>query len=433
MKLAPIEFEAIKALAGEASVDPRIAAEILDESNARAEDCETVGGRALFAAVEAMVRNAERIDAVVLFARLPQVDRQQVLEIATSCDLGVTKQRLGLLRDRSLRRQYTEALRAVARVVADTAQPLANAVAEASRLLATWQDESTSLRALDDSVMGLVDEMEAVAAGTRATTLPTGLEALDAVIGGLQPTLTIVGALPGVGKSALVAGVCRKLAERGVSVGLLSLEDERMWLTRRLMAQASDVPVFVLANKALGKNQQARVLEAAGPLHTLLTRVLVDDRSGLTASEVVASARRMVARGAKAILVDHLGEVRLERTERHDLDIADALRELRALAKSHRVPVVVLSHLRRREGLTVDSEPKLTDFAFSSGVERMARVALGLWRGEAGQLNCTVLKQTQGAAGLTVALQMDTSAGVVVHSPASDAARQLYGDKETAR
>lgn len=430
MKPHELDTEALKALVGEARLSPRDAVEVLDETGACASDCVTANARTLWASVEAAIRAGDTLDAVTMAARCPGVPRAYVVDVVTAkSHLGISRQRLTLLRTQSLRRQYVQALRAVAAVVTDEAQPLANGVAEAARLLASWSDESAVLRPLDESVGALVDELEAVAAGTRAGTLPTGIDALDAVIGGLQPTLTIVGALPGVGKSALVAGICRNLSARGVVTGLLSLEDERLWLTRRLLALASSVPVFVLANKPLVRSQQERVLECAPTLHTMLGRVLCDDRSGLTSAEVVASARRMVARGAKAILVDHLGEIRVDRTERHDLDISDVLRDLRALAKSHRVPVVVLSHLRRREGLTITDEPRLTDFAFSSGVERMARVALGLYRSERDdELRCAVLKQTQGISGVSVTLRLAAQAGVVVESPAPSS--NLYGGNE---
>lgn len=430
MTASKLELEALKALAGEASVSRESAVEALDETGACAEDCQSPEARTLWAAMEATLRGGQPLDAVSLLHRLPTLPRAFVVE-ALDGPPGVAPQRLSLLRQESLRRQYIEALRQVARVVTDKSQPLANAVQEAGRLLASWQDETGCLRALDESMAALVADLEAAQQPGREPVLRTGLEALDAVVGGLQPTLTVIGALPGVGKSALVAGICRMLASRGVTVGVLSLEDERAWLVRRLMALAAAVPVFVLANRPLGTNQLGRVWDVAPDVQRLLSRVLVDDRQGLTTAEVVASARRMVAKGAKAVFIDHLGEVRLERTDRHDLDISDCLRELRAVAKANRVPVVVLTHLRRREGLTTSDEPRLTDFAFSSGVERMARVALGLYRSDReDQLLCAVLKQTQGVAGVTVKLNLAAMAGVVIESEAPPAAKALYGQED---
>lgn len=425
-----IELAALRALAGEAALSLKSAETHIDEASIQADDFADPKLRAVWGAMEARIRGGSQLDAVELAARLPQVGRDLVLDVMLTPEFGMTAGRLALVRERSLRRQYLEALRSVAKVVNDTTQPLNVAVAGAQALLGAWTDEAAGLRAMDGSLFALLDDLDAVQQGKRATTVPTGIEALDCVIGGLQPTLTMVGALPGVGKSALVAGICAKLAKRGLKVGLVSLEDERGWLTRRLMAQASGVPVFKLANHPLNTGEMRQVADAASELNRWLGNILCDDRAPLTIADVVNTARRMVSQGAKAVIVDHLGEVKLERSERHDLDLGEALQSLRNLAKSSRVPVVVLSHLRRREGLNVDSEPRQTDFAFSSSIERMARVALGLWRGERDGrkvLNCTVMKQTQGASGITVALEMDLSAGVVIDSPASQELRDLYG------
>lgn len=425
-----IELSALRAIVGEASVDPADAARTIDESGVRADDFAQPALRSLWAAVEVRIRNNEALDVVAIAQRLPDVPRKLVAEALVSrLELGVADQRLRVVREASLRRQYLEALRTVARVVTDASQPLAQAVTGAQKLLSEWQDETRGMRAMGDSLHALIDDLEAVQLGKRATTVPSGIDALDAVVGGLQPTLTMVGALPGVGKSALVAAICRNLAQRNVRVGLVSLEDERGWLTRRLAAQESGVPVFALANRRLSSEELERVQDGCGRLNRWLDNILCDDRAPLTVADVVATARRMVSQGAKAVLVDHLGEVKLERSERHDLDLAEALQQLRNLAKSARVPVVVVSHLRRRDGLNVDSEPRLTDFAFSSGIERMARVALGLWRGERDGrkvLNCTVLKQTQGVSGVTVQLELNLNAGVVIHTPASAELRDLY-------
>lgn len=428
-KRIDIDTPALRALVGEAQVDARAAIELLDETGARAEDCETSQGRALWAAVESMLRAGEPLDVVTLAARV-QAPRDWLVSVLTSPEHGVARQRLVLLRESSLRRQYLEALRCVARVVTDRAQPLSGAVAEAGKLLASWTDETAPLRSLDTSMAALVDELEAVAEGRRVGVVPTGLEALDAVIGGMQPTLTMVGALPGVGKSALVAGVAYQLARRGDTVGVLSLEDERGWLPRRLLALESSVPGFVLAFRRLADSQRERVASVWGRLQANLARVLCDDRPGLTTADVVASCRRMIARGAKAILVDHLGEIALSRSERHDLDIADCLRELRTVAKTTRVPVWVFAHLRRREGLGRFDEPRLTDFAFSAGIERMARVALGLYRaeGDGGALKVAVLKQTNGVSDVSLSLNLDVPSGVVIETAATAEQRALYGE-----
>jgi replicative DNA helicase len=133
--------------------------------------------------------------------------------------------------------------------------------------------------------------------------------------------------------------------------------------------------------------------------------------------------------GCRAVLVDHLGEVRLERTDRHDLDIAEALSALRGISKQYRVPVVVACHLRRRDGLDIDKPPRLSDFAFSAAVERMARVALGLYRDTSEpkrKLGVAVLKQTNGPADFAFSLNMHERSGTVAPTEPTTAMRQKY-------
>jgi hypothetical protein len=65
---------------------------------------------------------------------------------------------------------------------------------------------------------------------------------------------------------------------------------------------------------------------------------------------------------------------------------------------------VVAAHLRRREGLGPEAPPVASDFANSAGIERKARVAVGLYR-EVGSdtLGMAVLKNTMGKTGRTEA------------------------------
>jgi hypothetical protein len=134
------------------------------------------------------------------------------------------------------------------------------------------------------------------------------------------------------------------------------------------------------------------------------------------------------------IVIDHLGEISVGRTERHDLDILEVVVALRSLAKTHKVPVVVAAHLRRRTGLMEKSDrPVLTDFAFSAGIERVARVALGLYRPGPETLRVAILKQTQGVADVEFDLELNNSSATVKNTDrtgARNASGEIYADRE---
>ena len=421
-----IETKALRAMFGDGSTRPEKLVEILDETKTTIEDLQDRDARDIWHHLEKSVREGLKIEAEVVAMRLPHL-KDLIYSLDEEKHAGVSFVLLRALHEQATRRRYLEALRVVAGMVNNAAAPLSSAVVEAQKLLTDWQDETATIQMMDASVFSLIDEVEAVQTGTVPPVLQTGIEAWDAMMGGLQPTLTMIGAAPGVGKSALVAGMLRLIAGRGVKVGLISLEDERGWLTRRLVSHYAGIPVFVLANKKLYEAQKVRLDEEAPKAFDVLAKVACDDRSGMTVQDVVASARRMISMGCRAIFIDHLGEISIERTARHDLDISDVLRELRVIAKVARVPVVVLAHMKRSD--RSDGEPRLADFAFSAGVERMARVAVGLWR-DGETLMCSVMKQTQGIAGLSFELKMNKAAGIVVETPASQAAKRIYEQGE---
>lgn len=328
---------------------------------------------------------------------------------------GAVAEHARLVRDASLRRRAIETLRGVAKRVQDPELSPADVLALGAEAWSGLTNRGRELATSEGDVLRLGEMLDAAQKGRRELVIPTGIHALDEAIGGLQPSvLTLVGALPGVGKSALLATILRNVAGPGRRVGFFSLEDERTWVARRWLSLASRVPLFLLATRPLTDQQRDRT-EAAGPsVYEALRHVVIDDRQGLTAKEVAAAASDMILNfGCRAILVDHLGELRLERTERYDLDIAEALQLLRDVAKRHCVPVVVASHVRRRQGLGVEDAPCLTDFANSSAPERMSRVALGLSKPSDGSLRVTVLKQTNGKSGQDVELSLVPFAAMV--------------------
>ena len=424
-----LEILTLKSLVGRAQADRDLAIRELDSTRCTADDFTRLAHRALFVALEQRIRANQPLEAMSLHAATSKdVGRELLVEVLTGSEYLGLEPRARMVRDRSQRRKAIKALDVVRRMLVDEATALPSALSEAQKVLGSFAPEDSDVRNAETDVMALVDKIEAVQQGKVETMVPTGIEALDFVLGGgLPPTLTIIGSLPGVGKSSLLAAVAGQMIQAGNKVGLLSLEDDRGWVLRRLAAKASSIPLFVLGKKSLGIKQLERFSDATASVYNLAPKLVMSDASGDIGS-VVARARQMVADGCRAVLVDHLGEIRLQRSERHDLDIMNALQELRAIAKTFGVPVVVASHLKRREGLDRYTAPELTDFAFSASVERMARVALGLYRiKDQPRMGVAVLKQTEGPADLELKLSLDLPYGLVAQTPVCEQLRKDYG------
>lgn len=320
------------------------------------------------------------------------------------------------VRDAALRRRALASLRDVAGKLKSTT-PVAEVLSVGSEAWQALSSRDAALTTAEGKTFELATLLDDVQNDRRVLCVETGVEILDRLVGGLQPgVLTMVGALPGAGKSALLATIARNIANRKTRVGFFSLEDSGMWLARRYASLESGVMLFLIATKKLNLMQDAAVKEGMPRVYATLENIVIDDRQAMTPSEVAASARDMILNhGCKVILVDHLGEMRLERSERYDLDVSAALASLRDIAKRYDVPMVVASHVRRRQGLDSSTAPSLTDFANSSAPERMARVALGL-SVVPGGIRLTILKQTNGPAGMSEGLMLLEASAMVSDS-----------------
>jgi replicative DNA helicase len=250
--------------------------------------------------------------------------------------------------------------------------------------------------------------------------VPTGIPELDRVIGGYQPTLNLIGAEPGVGKSALFATSLDACSRAGTKSGFFSLEDDPAFLSYRLLSQGSGVNQFKLRFTKLADSDIDLISNTYQKTRGFQDSIIVVDGSDrpMSDDEISATANDLYYNhGVRIFFVDHLGEIVSRTSDRFDLEVSSQLSTLRRIANRLGVPVVVAAHFRRPANGGRIIKPVLTDFANSSGAERKARVALGLTR-EPGsdKMMIHVLKQTNGPSGMTIDVQFDGAAAMIINS-----------------
>jgi replicative DNA helicase len=194
---------------------------------------------------------------------------------------------------------------------------------------------------------------------------PTGIDALDLSTTGIRPgELWGVGALPGRGKTSLALQFAKASAERGDPVLFFSLEMAREELVRRLIGEKFGA--WHLRNVGSMSDQNwAQVKEYAAEIATW--PLFIDDSARLFAIDIAARARLGIRqRKAKLIIIDYLQLIRGKEREIRDR-VGNAANVLRALAKETKVPVVVLSQLRRPGD--INARPTMLDFKESGDIE----------------------------------------------------------------
>ncbi len=233
--------------------------------------------------------------------------------------------------------------------------------------------------------------------------LPTGLDPLDLITGGLRKgELVVVGALPSAGKTALACQIVTANAEAGNAVGVFSLEMSRWDLGKRLLSAVTAVSASKIRHPGHIKKDEWSAL-ATGAAVIAEWPVWFDDSGTISVPELLARARLFITRmKAKLIVVDYLQLVRAEARDIRERvgKVADALRQL---AKAERIPIVLLSQLRRPQN--VNDSPTIIDLKESGDIEAHAHLVLLLHAPTApdgrptGEDTIIVAKNRNGAKG----------------------------------
>jgi len=199
-------------------------------------------------------------------------------------------------------------------------------------------------RDIKDLVVEVVAQLEREHSNPDALTgLSTGLVDLDKATLGLQPgEMTVIAAFPSIGKSALAANIAEHVAIEGkAAVGIFTLEMNAVSVVRRVLqsrARTSTRNAHQLAERDFHK------LTAAS-IDIKRTKLMVDDASGLTISEVRARARRMHNQHALSlIVVDYLQLLSAEADSREQ-EVATISRGLKQMATELGCHVFALSQL----------------------------------------------------------------------------------------
>jgi len=217
----------------------------------------------------------------------------------------------------------------------------------------------------------------------RITGVPTGLTDLDDRTNGLQPSdLIILAARPSVGKTTLALNIARFAAvEEKQVVAIFSLEMAKEQLATRLLCAQAKVNAWEARRGRLRQRDFPRLVNAAAALYD--AAVLIDDSTPLTALELRARARRIMADQGRLdlIVVDYLQLMRGHgRIENRQQEISEISRSLKGLAKELQVPVLALSQLSRKIEDRPGHRPQLADLRESGAIEQDADVVLFIHR-----------------------------------------------------
>ena len=345
----------------------------------------------LYALMRAEHQAGRTVDAFTLTDR-PEVDASYVWELtSTSAVPAGASHYADIVAKHALRRRLAAVGSSLAQVEADMDSA---AVADRARRLV---DEAIgtparNVRFVRDVLPDVVARMEA-----GDVFVPSPWPSLNEAIGGFRPgAVYVIAARPGIGKSVVASQIAVQLAQHG-AVAFSSLEMTDAELVARMVSERLRIGVGKIKDSRMTPTDWQVLARGRGVVEGL--NIAIDDRSGISASDVRGFARAVSREGKLAgVVVDYLQlMVSKQRLDRH-LQVAEFSRQLKILAKDFNVPVVALSQLNRNSEATSLAVPKLSDLRESGAIEQDA--------------DCVILLRKEGDtedAAANVTLVMDVA------------------------
>ena len=419
LKTPPHNLEAERAVLGSILLDTtgRSDGRVMDECRSRGVVPETFydpANRAIFMAMMAMGAASKPLDALALIEELRRTNKLEAVGgvgyIQSLIDQVPTtahaEHYIGILRGKHLRRMMIErATDVVSHCFDEGEYPDAQVVlgdAEKNFLEIGGSASATMpwSAAIDESFKRIDRMFES--GGRLMEGLSTGYKYLDETLQGLKPgEMIVIAARPSVGKTSLAMNIAESVAlgmdmnnvpvryDNGKRhpVAIFSLEMPVEQLTKRMLAGRARINMWRLNRNLVPKSEKqmltGSLMQAMGELKT--APIYVDDTASMDIMDLRARARRMKKRyGIELVVIDYLQlcTCREGARQSRQIEVSMISRQIKAMAKELKIPVIVLSQLSRDNEKRGDKyeRPKLSDLRDSGAIEQDADVVFLLRR-----------------------------------------------------
>jgi replicative DNA helicase len=338
--------------------------------------------RTLFYAVGDMVSAGHPVDVITLGEWIgdPRLS-PYIIELASNTPSAANIRAYAqLVRDDWTRGQ----MRAVGERIAglgkgDVTAALDEALAELMRLSHTSQRHEYSLR--DAMSMAYADMQATRERGGKIPGIPSGIDKLDAILGGWHDSdLIVIGSRPAMGKTSLLLNFS-DAAGMSYAHGIISAEQPALQIAGRAMSLASGVGASAMR---AGTVDDADYGKLHASIKALVNRkVFIYDRSAPSIGEVCRIARKWHHQhGIKALLVDYIQRIEGGAGDRKHEKVGDVARQLKNLARDLNIPVIALGQVGRDVEKREDKRPHMGDLSDSSEIEKEADQIIMLYRDE---------------------------------------------------
>lgn len=384
----------------------------------RAEDFYGFGHRLIFAAAAELISAGHPADVITVAERLEAGKKLEGIgglaylgSLAQNVPTAANIRRYAeIVKDRAMRR----ALIANGVAIADAGYSLDTPVQQSIDTGITGLEgiEHPGEQEIPDISACLLETIRELEEG-HSTKIKTHIAGFDALTGGLAPgDVTVLGARPSMGKTALAMQIAVNVAMRDTPVLVFSFEMSSGQLTRRTLSHLGGVDAHNLRCNSLTKEDYDGMTAAISIMHR--KPLYIDDGMYGDVSPMRAKAKtvKRKAGGLGLIVIDYLQLMSGSEGDTRNDRVSEISRGVKLMARELDVPVLLLSQLSRSCEARTDKRPLLADLRDSGSIEQDADIVVFLYREEVysgewpGIAEALIRKQRNGPLG-TVWLEFD--------------------------
>ncbi len=393
----------------------------------KASDFYILRARYVFEAMQTIAERKEPIDYLTVSSELKAKEHlvevggnAYISHLSNDCPSSLNTSTYGQLVQRSaVRRQLMLQGREMIMNAADETIELSEVInkLESKQIEIISRYTGSNTQPLNQALSAYYARVEALMHNPQAYMgVPTGFKDLDhAFMGFDDQSLTLLGARPGMGKTAFMLSTALNMAKAGYRVGYFSMEMGIEQLTNRLVAMEANINSQTLRSGRLNEHEWSRFVRAAGDMSKL--PIFIDDTNTWTPLQLNAKCASMKRRlGLDIIMIDYVG-LMSGGGRYKDNKVAEAgfiSRQLKGMARSLRTPVWGAIQLNRNLEGRQDKRPLLSDLRESGDWEQDADNVIFIYRDEVynemsefpNQADMIIAKQRNGPTG-TVSLYFE--------------------------
>lgn len=384
----PYAFEAEQALLGSIIKSPDMYEEIVDII--KEEDFFVERHKIIFNAITELYLKSKALDLITLLnlidsASADEDNKVYLTNLAQFVPYTSNiRDYAEIVKEKSLRRQLINISEEISKLSYEDSSDMAVILDRAQQMLYSLlqNHDSSNFTHVKYILVSVFDQLHRIAnEPDKSKGIASGFSSVDNLMIGMNSgDLILIGARPGMGKTAFAMNVAMNVAVKKKTIAVFSLEMSKEQIVLRMLASEAKVDSMRLRSGNLPDADWSSIVESGARISEC--DIYFDDTPNINVTSMKTKLRKL--RHIDLVIIDYLQLMQSEHSVGNRVqEVSEISRNLKIMAKELGIPVITCAQLSRGpESRGENKRPMLSDLRDSGAIEQDADVVMFLYREE---------------------------------------------------